>query len=253
MNHQPDVELVLRDYFADDGFPAPDHVLDVVEERIAREPRVLAWRLRRRPIVNTYAKFAAGLAAVVIVAFVALRLVPGGSSSGGGTSTPVPTVSPTATPTPTLSPAPSTAGATPSQTGAFGGTVHFLGDNAVPAKTVVDAVSSGATVTGTAITTSRAGIHKIRLGCAARDGDSWALGGTVEESTLAGEIPGPWSRIVVKDGPPQQISMWLSTDAAPAGIDCAAFLATFSFADLGPENFATVESGELVPPPDLAP
>ena len=44
MNRQPDVELVLRDYFADDGFTAPDHVLDVVEERIARQPRRPVWR-----------------------------------------------------------------------------------------------------------------------------------------------------------------------------------------------------------------
>ncbi|HET9082822.1 MAG TPA: hypothetical protein VFN41_00350, partial [Candidatus Limnocylindrales bacterium] len=117
MNHQPDVELVLRDYFADDGSSAPDHVLDVVEERIARQPQRLAWRLLRRPIVNTYAKLAAGMAAVIIVAFVALRLVPGGSSSvgGGGTSTPMPSVTPTASPTLTLSPAPSEPGATPSQ------------------------------------------------------------------------------------------------------------------------------------------
>ena len=50
MNRQPDVELVLRDYFADDGFTAPDHVLDVVEERIARQPRRSrsAPRCRRR-------------------------------------------------------------------------------------------------------------------------------------------------------------------------------------------------------------
>jgi len=58
MNRQPDVELVLRDYFADDGFTAPDHVLDVVEERIARQPRRLAWRLRGRPFMNAYAKIA---------------------------------------------------------------------------------------------------------------------------------------------------------------------------------------------------
>ena len=42
MNRQSDVELVLRDYFADDSSVARDHVLDVVEERIARQPRRLA-------------------------------------------------------------------------------------------------------------------------------------------------------------------------------------------------------------------
>ena len=116
--------------------------------------------------------------------------------------------------------------------------------------TVVDAVASGSTVTGTAVSTFRQGIHTVRLGCIARDGDTWALGGTVEQSTLPGETAGNWSRVVVKDGSPQRISVWLSGDA-PAGGDCPSFLA--GFANLGPENFASVESGELVPPPDPAP
>jgi len=103
MNRQSDVELVLRDYFADDSSVARDHVLDVVEERIARQPQRLAWRLLGRPFVNTFAKLAAGMAAVLIVAFVAFRLMPGGSSSGG-TATPVPTVTPTASPSPTPAP-----------------------------------------------------------------------------------------------------------------------------------------------------
>jgi hypothetical protein len=74
MKRSPDLDLVLRDYFADDGFSAPDHILDVVEERIAREPRRIAWRLRGRPFVNSSTKLAAGLAAVLIVGFVGWRL-----------------------------------------------------------------------------------------------------------------------------------------------------------------------------------
>jgi hypothetical protein len=136
--------------------------------------------------------------------------------------------------------------------GAFGGTVQWM-DTGASVTTEIDAVANGATVTGTAVHTSGAGIHTVRLGCVAREGDSWALGGTVEQSTLPGEkaATGYWSRVVVKDGSPQQISIWLSADA-PAGIDCPGFLATFPFADLGPENFAPVESVGLVPPPDLA-
>ena len=101
MNRPPDVELVLRDYFADDGFTAPDHVLDVVEERIARHPRRLAWRLRGRPIVNTYAKLALAAAAVLLVAIVGYNLIPGRSTTGGPKPTPtaIPTSSPTIAPT----------------------------------------------------------------------------------------------------------------------------------------------------------
>ena len=100
MNRQPDVEHVLRDYFADDGFAAPDHILDVVEARIARQPRRSAWRLQGRPFMNTYAKVGAGLAAAFVVAFVAWQLLPGGGTGPQPTPTPSPTTSPTAAPTP---------------------------------------------------------------------------------------------------------------------------------------------------------
>ena len=38
-----------------------------------------------------------------------------------------------------------------------------------------------------------------------------------------------------------------------AGIDCEGWLARLDIANIGPENFNPVESGALVPPPDLAP
>jgi hypothetical protein len=243
MNRSPDVELVLRDYFANDSTSAPDHVLDVIEERILRQPQQRVWRVSWRDShVNSYLKPILAVAAIVVVAVAGFAFLRPSAAGVGG---------PAATETPTLSPAPSTPTATPSLTGAFGGTAQWR-DNGVPVTTEVDAVASGPIVTGTAVHTSRAGTHTVRLGCVARDGDSWTLAGTVEKSTLPGEKPGYWSRVVVKDGSPQQISIWLSADA-PAGIDCAGFMATFPFADLGPEDLAPVESGELVPPPDLAP
>jgi len=101
MNRQPDVEFVLRDYFAEDGLTAPDHVLDVVEQRIAGQRRP-AWRLRGRPYVNTYTRLAAGIAAVLFIGLVGWQLLPGGSGTGGP-----PTPAPTATPAPSPSPSPS--------------------------------------------------------------------------------------------------------------------------------------------------
>lgn len=243
MNRSLDVELVLRDYFADDSTCAPDHVLDVIEERIVRQPQQRAWRVSWRDShVNSYLKPLLAVAAIVVVAVAGFAFLRPSDARVGG---------PAATETPTVSPAPSTPIATPSQAGSFGGTAHWR-DNGTPITTEVDAIATGATVTGTAVHTFPAGTHTVRLGCVAREGDSWALAGTVEKSTLPGEKPGFWSRVVVKDGSPQQISIWLSADA-PAGIDCPGFMATFPFADLGPENFAPVESGALVPPPDLAP
>ena len=231
MNRSPDVELVLRDYFADDSWTAPDHVLDVIEERIMRQPQQRAWRVSWRDShVNSYLKPLLAVAAIVVVAVAGFAILrPPGTGVGGP---------------------PATASAGP--TAAFGGTVQYQGDGA-PVTTEVDAVASGATVTGTAVTTFRRGTHTVRLGCVARDGDTWALGGTVEQSTLPGEPVGAWSRVMVKDGSPQRIAIWLSYDV-PTGSDCLGSLALFGgAAALAADDFVAVESGALVPPPDPAP
>jgi hypothetical protein len=252
MTQQRDIERLLNQWFSDGPGRAPDRVIDIVTDRIERQSQRPAWRLHWRPIpVNTYMKIAVAAATVLAVAVLGYNLLPGQSTGVGGPPPSAnPTVSQTANPTATP-PAPSTVGATPRPTGAFGGTVHWK-DTGAPVTTEVDAVASGATVTGTAVSTFPQGIHTVRLGCVAREGDTWALAGTVEKSTIPGEKAGYWSRVVVKDGSPQQISIWLSADT-PAGIDCPGFMATFPFADLGPENFVPVESGGLVPPHDLAP
>ncbi len=121
-----------------------------------------------------------------------------------------------------------------------------------PATTEVDVVADGGSVSGTAVTTFVGGTHTVRLECAARDGDTWALGGTTEQTTVSGERAGDWSAVVVKDGSPQQIGIWIS-DPKSEGSDCDGWLASISLAEIGLENFQPVESGALVPPPDLAP
>jgi hypothetical protein len=106
MNRSPDVELVLRDYFADDGFIAPDHVLDVVEERIMRQPQQRAWRvLRRDAHVNSYLKPLLAVAAVALIAVAGFALLGQPSDSGvGGAVSPAPSPSPIASAAPTTAP-----------------------------------------------------------------------------------------------------------------------------------------------------
>jgi hypothetical protein len=136
--------------------------------------------------------------------------------------------------------------ASASPTGAFGGSVTYQLDGA-PATTEIDAVVSGASVSGTAVSKLGTGTHTVKLACASRVGDIWALGGTTEQTTVPGEKAGDWSAVIVKDGSPQQIAIWLS--AGPeAGSDCAAFLASTDFATIDAENFQPVGSGALVPP-----
>ena len=172
---------------------------------------------------------------------------------GGAASTQAP-AAPSAAPTQgtasTSAPV-ATASATPSPSGAFGGTVHYKIDGG-PATTTVDAVADGASVSGTAVTALHGGTHTVRLGCAAQKGDTWVLGGTTEKSTLHGEVPGTWSAVIVKDGSPQEIAIWLSQDPSAAS-DCEAWLASFEPAEFEPETFSAVESGALVPPGIPAP
>ena len=142
-------------------------------------------------------------------------------------------------------------GAAPSQSGAFGGTVQFKTDGA-PATTELNVVADGATVSGTAVTTFREGTHTVKLGCASKNGDTWAVGGKTEQTTVHGERAGDWSAVIVKEGSPQRIGIWLSDDPSKTS-DCEAWLASTDFANIGLENFNTVESGALVPPPIAAP
>lgn len=106
MTRTPDVELVLREYFADDGLTAPDYVLDVVEERIGRQHQRRSWRLPwRLRSMNTNLKLLAGAAAAIVVAVVALQVLPGRPDGPGDvpTATPVQTATSTGTPPPPLS------------------------------------------------------------------------------------------------------------------------------------------------------
>jgi len=251
MTQQRDIERLLDHWFSDGPGRASDRVIDIVTDRIERQSQRPAWRLDWRPIpVNTYMKIAVAAATVLAVAFLGYNLLPGRSTGVGGPPPSAnPTVSPTATPTATP-PASSTVGATPSPIGAFGGTVHWGDTGAAPVTTEVDAVAKGATVTGTAVSTFPQGVHTVRLGCVARDGDTWALAGKVEQSTLPGETPGFWSVVAVKDGSPQRILLWLSGDTSLG--DCPGFLASHDVVHLGQENFVPVDSGAFVPPPDPA-
>ncbi len=165
-------------------------------------------------------------------------------SAAPAASAPAPSTPASVDPSPAASVA--SPGATPSASGAFGGIVHYQLDGAA-ATTEVDLVADGATVSGTAVTTFRGSTHTVRLGCATRNGDTWALGGTIEQTTVSGERAGDWSAVIVKDGSPQQIGIWLSAPPS-AGSDCDAFLASTDFANIGLENFNPVESGALVPP-----
>jgi len=229
MNEDRDLDRLLDAWFAEGPVQVADRMIDGTANRIARQRQVPAWRLRswRFPTMSTPIKLVAIGAALLAV------LVGGAVMMGGGAPPPAPTPNPAPTSV------------------AVGGTVHHEIDGA-SATTEVEATATGASVSGTAVTTFRGRTHTVRLACSARNGDTWVLAGTTEQTTVPGEPLGTWSAVFVREGSPQQIGIWFSGDA-PAGSDCDGFLAAHNLADIGPENFQPVASGALVLPPDLAP
>jgi hypothetical protein len=236
--HHPD-ELI-RAFIAEGREELPDRAFDAVRGDIHRTRQRVVIGPWREPQMSNLAKVALAAAAVIAVAFGASRLLP--TNSGPGTIQPSPTPSPTVTATETP---------TPTATGAFGGIAHY-GTALDPSTTEVDAVAIGESISGTAVTTSRSGTHTVRLECADRDGNTWVLGGTTEKSTVPGEPAGTWSAVLVRDGSPQLIAIWLSGDPQDAS-NCEEWLALNDSSELPSTEFTPMESGELVPPPHLAP
>lgn len=231
MTTSRDPERLIHAFLLEGEEILHDQVYDAVRASIEHQRQRVVIGPWRTPSMNKFVSIGLGAAVVVaIVIFGSQFLGPAASGGVGG-----PTAAPSATPSPTP----------------VGGTVTFQSDGA-PATTKVEAVVDGGTVSGTAVTTFARGTHNVRLECAARDGDTWAFGGTTEETTVPGERAGDWSAVIVKDGSPQQIGIWLS-DSKSQGTDCGGWLAAIDLATIDSQNFTPVESGALVPPPDPAP
>ncbi|HEX5827051.1 MAG TPA: hypothetical protein VFY23_05995 [Candidatus Limnocylindrales bacterium] len=246
-----DPDRMIRAFIGEGADRLADPVYDAVRAEIdTKRQRVVIgpWRM---PPVNKIVPLGLGAAALVAVLVVGTQVIrPPDADTVAGAATPQPSV-PSSTATP--SPAPS---ATPAMSapagpdGEPGGTVSYRLDGA-PATTGVELSDAGTGVSGTAVTAFAAGTHTVSLECAARDGDTWALAGTVEQSTAEAGSVGGWSAVIVKDGSPQQIGIWVS-DPKSDGIDCAGWLAAVDLADLPAGFLQAVESGALVAPSGAA-
>lgn len=223
-----DPDRLIHAFLLDGAEQIDDQVYDAVRASIDQQRQRVVIGPWRMPDMNKLVPIALGAVAVVAVLFLGSQFLGTAGGTGG---------------------APSASPGTPGTP--VGGTIEYTLDG-LPTTTAVDAVADGASVSGTAVTTSAAGSHTVQVECAVRDGDTWAFGGTTDETTIIGEQAGAWSAVVVKDGSPQRVGIWLSDDKV-AGVDCAGWLGPLGIANIDAENFTPVESGELVPPPDLAP
>jgi hypothetical protein len=219
MTAHRDPDRLIHAFLMEGQTELADPVFDAVRATIERSQQRVVVGPWRMPLMNKFVSLGLGAAAVVVALVAGTRLLGFPDAGGvGGSPTPV------------------------------GGTVEYQLDGG-PATTVVDAVADGTSVSGAAVTTFVGGTHTVQLECGARGGDVWVVGGTVESTTVRGERAGGWSAVIVKEGSPQQVGIWLSIE--PEGF-CEG-LTSADFSDIGPENFNPVESGALVPPPDLAP
>jgi hypothetical protein len=107
MSTERDVNRIVRSWLEEGVSALPDRVLDTVLDQLPATPQRRArWPVRRFGQMNSFTKFAVAAAAVVLIAFVGLRLLPG---EGGVGTLPSPSASPasspsTAPPSPTASP-----------------------------------------------------------------------------------------------------------------------------------------------------
>ena len=112
MTHERDIERLLDYWLSDGPTQSPDRVMDVVADRIERQPQRPAWRLDwRHTTMTPTLKFGAAIAAVIVIGIVGFGLFRGGGDSAvgapGAGSSASPTIAPSAPPpTSTLTPTP---------------------------------------------------------------------------------------------------------------------------------------------------
>jgi hypothetical protein len=106
MSTDRDVTSIVRSWLEEGATALPDRVLDNVIDRLpAISQRRALWPARRFGEMNNFAKFAVVAAAVAVVAFLGIRLLPGQGNIGG----PQPSESPSPSPSPIASPSASKA------------------------------------------------------------------------------------------------------------------------------------------------
>ena len=123
MNTHPDIERIVTDWLNDDVSTAgSDRILAGALVRVAAVRQERIPRPERFPVMNAFAKLAAGLAAAVVVAILAYNLLPGNGT--GLVGTPGASASPSRPPSPTPLSSPPSPGADVWPTGALGTERH---------------------------------------------------------------------------------------------------------------------------------
>ena len=200
MSTDRETTRIVRSWLDEGATRLPDRVLDAVLDQVpATRQRRSGWSAWRSFQMNTYAKLAAGAAAVLVLAFVGYQFLPGNGGIGGK---------------PTIAPSPSPALlARGSFTALVGG--GYTVD--------LDATGGAPSVTGSmTVANGTNGRYTVDLECTRTiDGLLW-IGGDVTESTNSDAPAGTRAAIVLKRGSPvQAIFAWQMND--PRSASCQSF------------------------------
>jgi hypothetical protein len=120
MSTERDVNRIVRSWLNEDRHEDANPVLNTVLDQLDTTPqRRTFWSAWRFPDMNSALRVGLTAAAVVVIAIIAINLLPGTPAPGGQ-----PTPSATSEPTPTPEPSPSTAASAPPLTQSFTSALH---------------------------------------------------------------------------------------------------------------------------------
>ena len=197
MSTDRDTTRVVRSWLDEGITKLPDRVLDAVLDQVPTTPqRRSGWSAWRSYRMNTYAKLAVAVAAVLVVAVAGYQLLPRSGIGGPG-----PTIAPSPTPAPLAK-----------------GTFTVVGIT-----TTLDATGAGSNVSGSMTAGNSQGEFTVDLQCERTiDGLRW-IGGDVTQSTSLQNAPvGSRTAIVLKPGA-QVEAIFIFQMNDPRSASCLAF------------------------------
>ena len=225
MKSERDATRIVQSWLEVGSTGIPDRVLDSVLAELPSRPQRRSRRSpRRTSTMKLLLPIAAAAAAIAVVAVVlGGRFLSNAPTVGGPTDSPVPSPSAAA----------------------------IRGQFMLPADhdytLVFDALANDSTLSGTVAVSFQEGGITIGLQCARQfDGQTWMFAGQIEESSGEGLPIGTSIAVIVRDGSPQQASMWPANGPAD---DCADFVRNIpDNAVEGQDMIGPVEGAITLPP-----
>ena len=212
MSTDRETTLAVRSWLEDGVNRLPDRILDAVLDQVPTTPqRRSGWSAWRSFRMNTYAKLAAGAAAVLVLAIVGYQFLPRSGGPGGQ---------------PTSAPSPSPSLLAKGDFTTIGATVRL------------DATGAGDKVSGTMSVQRNEGNFTVALQCAraASSGLLWIAGDVTTSTDSTNAAVGTRAGIVIQRGSAVK-AIFIFQMSDPRSASCQAFFDTIVVAEGGDPDF----------------